>query len=391
MPTVLPPTFVTRAKGVICQRIASTVADSARWMPQGEAIRRHICYRAALDLGILTSSFWKLRSWRKFGAFCCCIDFALCGVRRPAMRRAQSFGIELHNTLMPASGGMGGTSIAAPQDLLSSINGNPAIAVAVRRHAVHFWRRMGRCQHSLHSGRNAAGQQCDAILGHVGNTRLRAGQHRCDDELRRLGPAGDLGIGTHFQRRRGSRIPRHSRKQRHFERDSQPAIHHRLERAADRRLGGRSDIFGRRSISSTRRTQVWAPWCPPYGAGGAVRQYQLTSATSLGMYYQTVEQFRFEDAIRISLPGNTYSAAFDVNMGMPDNIGLGVANRSLMDGQLLLAADLLFKQWDNANLFQSIYHNQWIVQTGRAVQSWSVPLSLRLCVCRKPRSPRSPT
>ena len=40
--------------------------------------------------------------------------------------RAQTFGVEAHNTLMPASGGMGGTSIAMPQDLTSSINANPA-------------------------------------------------------------------------------------------------------------------------------------------------------------------------------------------------------------------------------------------------------------------------
>ncbi|REJ73965.1 MAG: hypothetical protein DWQ29_18205, partial [Planctomycetota bacterium] len=39
---------------------------------------------------------------------------------------AQSFGIELHNTMMPASGGMAGVSIARPQDPLSAINGNPA-------------------------------------------------------------------------------------------------------------------------------------------------------------------------------------------------------------------------------------------------------------------------
>src|SRR6476659_1717897 len=39
--------------------------------------------------------------------------------------RAQSFGVELNNTLMPASGGMAGTSIAQPQDLTSSLNGNP--------------------------------------------------------------------------------------------------------------------------------------------------------------------------------------------------------------------------------------------------------------------------
>ena len=40
--------------------------------------------------------------------------------------KAQSFGVETHNVLMPASGGMGGVSIALPQDLTSAINGNPA-------------------------------------------------------------------------------------------------------------------------------------------------------------------------------------------------------------------------------------------------------------------------
>src|SRR6476469_1210604 len=38
---------------------------------------------------------------------------------------AQSFGVEAHNTLMPASGGMAGTSIARPQDLTSALNANP--------------------------------------------------------------------------------------------------------------------------------------------------------------------------------------------------------------------------------------------------------------------------
>ena len=39
---------------------------------------------------------------------------------------AQSFGVELHNTMMPASGVMGGASNARPQDVQSAIAGNPA-------------------------------------------------------------------------------------------------------------------------------------------------------------------------------------------------------------------------------------------------------------------------
>ena len=39
---------------------------------------------------------------------------------------AQSFGVELHNTMMGALGGMGGASIARPQDVTSALNANPA-------------------------------------------------------------------------------------------------------------------------------------------------------------------------------------------------------------------------------------------------------------------------
>lgn len=45
---------------------------------------------------------------------------------------AQSFGIELLNNVMPASGAMAGASIAKPQDLQSSINGNPATLTQFR-------------------------------------------------------------------------------------------------------------------------------------------------------------------------------------------------------------------------------------------------------------------
>ena len=48
------------------------------------------------------------------------VAYVLCLIALPlssqSMTFAQSLGIELHNTLMPASGGMGGASLAMPQD-----------------------------------------------------------------------------------------------------------------------------------------------------------------------------------------------------------------------------------------------------------------------------------
>ena len=38
----------------------------------------------------------------------------------------QTYGIGLHNSVMPVSGGMGGASFTRPQDVQSAINANPA-------------------------------------------------------------------------------------------------------------------------------------------------------------------------------------------------------------------------------------------------------------------------
>ncbi|MCA9017244.1 MAG: hypothetical protein KDA77_18065, partial [Planctomycetaceae bacterium] len=52
--------------------------------------------------------------------------FVFCSAVSSQEAQAQLFGVDAQNTLMPASGGMAGTSIAEPQDLTSAINGNPA-------------------------------------------------------------------------------------------------------------------------------------------------------------------------------------------------------------------------------------------------------------------------
>ena len=57
---------------------------------------------------------------------CCPFAVILLATSSSSVSYGQSFGVELHNTLMPASGGMGGVSIARPQDLTSAMNANPA-------------------------------------------------------------------------------------------------------------------------------------------------------------------------------------------------------------------------------------------------------------------------
>ena len=62
-------------------------------------------------------------------------------------------------------------------------------------------------------------------------------------------------------------------------------------------------------------------------------------------------------------PGPTQQA-FDVRMDLPQNLGFGFANTSLMDGCLLLGIDVPYKLWDQAAMYDAIYDNQWVVQVG---------------------------
>jgi long-chain fatty acid transport protein len=68
--------------------------------------------------------------------------------------------------------------------------------------------------------------------------------------------------------------------------------------------------------------------------------------------------FDFPQAVRI---GNTFH---DLSIAQPETVGFGLANTSLLDGNLLIAADLYYKLWENAALYDDIFVNQWAFAVG---------------------------
>src|SRR5690606_9983387 len=98
---------------------------------------------------------------------------------------------------------------------------------------------------------------------------------------------------------------------------------------------------------------------PAYTMRGTLGvNYALYPATSVGAYWQTKKNFRFEDAAVIN------SVAYDVRFDHPQNFGLGIADESLMGGRLLVAMDVLFKDYSDADFLGAIYEDQWVCQTG---------------------------
>jgi long-chain fatty acid transport protein len=283
--------------------------------------------------------------------------------------QAQSFGVELNNTLMPASGGMAGTSIARPQDLTSALNGNPAAITQFRGTQFLFGGAWAEPTFNLtqtapigppifvnppliDSFPTAKSTAPGIPAGNIGVTQ----------ELSAYGLPITVGMG--FITSAGGmvdfrNVPASRGTNSGMAIFSMPVT-----------LG--VQVTDRLSLGATGALGIAFFDGPFVGTGGmttdyALRgtlgaNYQLTDFTTVGAYYQSEQSFRFDNAFILN-PGPNQIAT-NVNMQLPQNFGFGLANNALMDGQLLLAVDVLYKTWDNADLFKSVYDNQWVVQLG---------------------------
>jgi hypothetical protein len=97
-----------------------------------------------------------------------------------------------------------------------------------------------------------------------------------------------------------------------------------------------------------------------YATRGSIGlNYEISPGTSFGAYWQSKKSHVFDDVVRFPAGGFQ-----DINLEMPSNFGFGIANSNLMSGRLLLATDVLFKNYSNADFFRSIYDDQWVFQFG---------------------------
>ncbi|MCY2975473.1 MAG: hypothetical protein NTW52_12495 [Planctomycetota bacterium] len=278
---------------------------------------------------------------------------------------AQTFGVELHNTLMPASGGMGGVSIARPQDILSGINANPSSLTQFKGTQFIFsgaWAeatfnltQTGRIpidEPSLVEPFSAKQSAPGAAAGNIGVTQ----------DLSELGLPATVGVG--FVTSSGAlidftQVPESNGTGSGLFVFSLPVsvgvdLTERLSVGASMALG--IGIYDAPFVGISNTVMDYAL------RGTVGTNYRLNDCNTIGGYYQTKQNFTFDNGVIVN-PGPGQIAE-DVRLDLPENIGLGFANTSLCDGKLLLASDLLYKLWDEADTFKSVYDNQWVVQLG---------------------------
>ena len=275
----------------------------------------------------------------------------------------QIFGIELHNNVMPASGGMGGASVAQPQDLLSAINGNPATMSQFRGTQFTFGGAWVEPTVNLdHTGGILPGIGTfsgksgtpGSVLGNIGVTR----------ELSDVGlpvTAGVAlisasGIGVDYAAQPNSNNSAVTIQILQLQPGLGIQLTDRLAIGGNFGLG--IGLFDGLFVGSSKAT-------PDYGVRGTFGvTFDPNPSTKIGFYYQSKEKFKFENAIVLQPFVGPPSVPIDVRGDLPPNIALGIANSSLANGRLLLATDLVYKFWEEATLFDALYTNQFIVQVG---------------------------
>ncbi len=275
--------------------------------------------------------------------------------------RAQSFGIELLNNVMPASGGMAGVSNASPQDLQSAINGNPSTITQFK--GTQFGLSSAWIEPTLNLSvaepglpafgvspfSNAKSDAQGVLAGNIGVTQ--------DFSARGLpltiglGLISGAGAGVDYRQ-----VPQSN------------GTHANLI-ALDVIAGAGLDLTDTLSIGgmlAVSNATLDGPFVGITGSssdyglrGGIGVDYDLTPETTLGAYWKSRVAYTFENLVGF-VPGQYFDAVAD----RPQILGLGVANRSFMDGNLLLAMDVTYLQWTETALFGAVYEDQWALQFG---------------------------
>lgn len=271
----------------------------------------------------------------------------------------QTFGIELHNNVMPASGGMAGTSLTQPQDFLSAINGNPATLAQYK--GTQFTFSGAWIEPTINITQNTPlplvgvtpfsgkSQAPGTALGNIGVVQ----------DLGFLGIDGTMGIGFLGNAGLASDyrqfVPSNGTQLTYLALDIASGVGVNV---TERLSFGGTFFLGTSYLdgpfNNTSSVQV------DYGVrGSAGFNYELGRGTSIGGYWQSKKRFTFEDFFR------TATGAFGpLTLEHPENIGVGIANRCLMNGRLLVAADVLWKRYSDAALLQSLFKDQLAVQFG---------------------------
>jgi long-chain fatty acid transport protein len=274
---------------------------------------------------------------------------------------AQTNGVDLHNIAQPASGGMAGVSLARPQDAPSALFGNPATMTQYA--GTTFTTGLSWLDPNVktsHDGTVTSAFGGGPYSGTSSTQGFLVPSIAALQDLRALGIAGTAGVGLTS----GSGLGTSFRQLPNSVGTSAEYLVYSInfglgvEIAENLSFGAAATLGMGILDAGLAQTAAMTHAFAARGTFGFT--YVLPSYdTTIGLNYQTRMPFRFDNFQMVG-PG-VYSG---LNVEQPDNFGLGLSNQSLCEGNLLLAVDVLYKQWQGADFWRDYFQNQWVFALG---------------------------
>lgn len=296
----------------------------------------------------------------------CALALVLMGLISNANVCAQGLGVELHNNLMPASGGMSGASLARPQDIQSSLGGNPA--TLAQHKGVKFSFGGAWVEPTINIDNDAnIGANITPYEGKSSRPGSVLGNLTATQDLSELGLPATMGVGLLTASGLGSNF-------RHIVQSNGTTAELVVLQVAagvgmqvtDRIAIGAELALGSATMDGPFTFNTAAT--PDYALRGAIGMtYDVNRCTTVGAYWLTEQSFKFNDFVQIGGPGNPFR---QVAMSLPNTYGIGVANESLMDGRLLLAVDFKHLDWSNTDFFGALWKDQFVMNIGMQLTTW---------------------
>lgn len=270
-------------------------------------------------------------------------------------------GYDLHNTLAPASAAMAGTSIARPQDTVSAVFGNPAGLSEYMGTQFTFGATFYKPVVDLEHDGSVTGT---AFSETSGTDVFPVPQIAVTQDLRGLDVPATLGLGLTAVSGIGSEFRANPGSLGAGAEFIIFGVNAGLgyELSEDLAIGAAATIsfaqldFG---LSSTSAETHDLGFRLTFGT-----TYNIGTNTTLAAFYQTEQEHKFDNIVETA-PGEFAT----LTIAQPANFGIGIANNSLLGGDLLLMADLMYKQWSDADFWQDIYEDQTVFSVGAELTS----------------------
>ncbi|MGA2255242.1 MAG: hypothetical protein ABSG53_11315 [Thermoguttaceae bacterium] len=286
------------------------------------------------------------------------------------LARGQGYGSDLQNVMGPASGGMAGVSTARPQDVPSAIFGNPATLAQFE--GTQFTLGGGWIEGYPTVTNDGSLNQVSPGTPFSATSRTQGGvasEIGVAQDLRSIGLPGTMGMGLAGLSNLGDeyrgRVPESSQFLNDLNNESAAYMILGLNMGAGFQLTDRLSVGATMTLGTGFEQLAFigpvtsSAMVNAYALRGTVGvAYDLNDCNTVGFYYESKMGFDFPNAIRV---GTNYQ---DIKIAQPTTFGLGIANRSLMDGNLLIAADVYYKLWEDAALWQDVWLNQWALAIG---------------------------